>query len=262
VQACSQGQQLLLYRHQQHAENAFVGASASSSTSRSRKKVSVPAQSAQPSASAASASSTSSQSASTSASTASSRRKRTAPISESTAESKSVPAAPESKIDTQTAAPVLSAAEQAFAGSNLWGIIADTSGIVSHMYYVFSISNLYSYSFVINVAGSNSNQKDSSDIVNDEIQRFLNEQIECEPLRTEQEIEDYDPLTFWKTRTTIYPVLCRVVRKLLCMQATSAPSERVFSAAGQILNKRRMKLNPSTVMELCFLYCNRKIWSQ
>jgi hypothetical protein len=78
--------------------------------------------------------------------------------------------------------------------------------------------------------------------------------------RSDKEIDSFDPLLWWKDRQSKYPILSRLVRRILCIQATSAPSERIFSAAGQLLSKRRMRLAPSTVMQLLFLYCNRSRW--
>ena len=42
-------------------------------------------------------------------------------------------------------------------------------------------------------------------------------------------------------------------RKYLCIPATSVPSERAFSIAGHIVNRRRACLNPDSVNMLVFL---------
>jgi hypothetical protein len=43
----------------------------------------------------------------------------------------------------------------------------------------------------------------------------------------------------------------------LAIPATSAPSERVFSVAGNIVNKKRVRLKPDTVDLLIFLRGNK-----
>ena len=48
-----------------------------------------------------------------------------------------------------------------------------------------------------------------------------------------------DPAKFWKGAASNYPILGRVARKLLPIQATSAHNERDFSRAGQIRTAKR-----------------------
>ena len=48
-----------------------------------------------------------------------------------------------------------------------------------------------------------------------------------------------DPLKWWKENETRFTYLSKVAKKFLCIQATSIPSERLFSAAGNIVNKKR-----------------------
>jgi hypothetical protein len=45
----------------------------------------------------------------------------------------------------------------------------------------------------------------------------------------------------------------RTIKKILCIPATSAPSERVFSVAGLTIAKDRSNLAPHTAHELIFL---------
>ena len=46
------------------------------------------------------------------------------------------------------------------------------------------------------------------------------------------------PLKWWKnTGSKQFPLLFECAQKYLCMLATSVPSERVFSTAGNVLNK-------------------------
>jgi len=44
-----------------------------------------------------------------------------------------------------------------------------------------------------------------------------------------------------------------LARRILCIPASSAASERVFDAAGRLLEKRRTNLAPDSVYSLLFL---------
>lgn len=65
---------------------------------------------------------------------------------------------------------------------------------------------------------------------------------EEEPNKISKEIESYfssvnyhvddDPITWWKYNKNSFPNLFKLAIKYLCAQATSAPSERVFSKGG------------------------------
>lgn len=67
-----------------------------------------------------------------------------------------------------------------------------------------------------------------------------------------------DPLVWWRGHASELPHLARVARKLLCIPATSMPSERVFSASGQIVSTQRALLKPDKVNMLTFLHFNLK----
>jgi hypothetical protein len=74
---------------------------------------------------------------------------------------------------------------------------------------------------------------------------------ECPPVPL-----DVNPLQWWKENETKFPRLARVVKKYLCIPATSVPSERVFSTAGDILSAQRSRLKPKHVDTLIFLKKN------
>lgn len=67
---------------------------------------------------------------------------------------------------------------------------------------------------------------------------------------------DTDPLHWWKANETIFPRLSKLAKKHLCIPASSAPSERVFSAGGNIITCHRASLKPETVDRLVFLSRN------
>jgi hAT family C-terminal dimerisation region len=52
-----------------------------------------------------------------------------------------------------------------------------------------------------------------------------------------------NPLACWKGHKETFSILSQIARKLLCIPATSAPSERVFSVAGLPISKLRSRLD-------------------
>ncbi|XP_053571595.1 E3 SUMO-protein ligase ZBED1-like [Bombina bombina] len=65
-----------------------------------------------------------------------------------------------------------------------------------------------------------------------------------------------DPLAWWKANECKYRKLSRLAKAYLCISATSVPAERVFSAAGLIVNRLRNSLLPEHVDMLIFLNKN------
>ena len=60
---------------------------------------------------------------------------------------------------------------------------------------------------------------------------------------------------FWTQSKNLFPRLHSVFLKLCCVPASSAASERDFSAAGFILNNRRSSLDPKIVKDLMLIAC-------
>ena len=65
-----------------------------------------------------------------------------------------------------------------------------------------------------------------------------------------------NPLQWWKDNAFRYPLLSPVAQVLLSVPATSVPSERVFSTAGDICTAQRASLGPDQVDMLVFLKKN------
>ena len=65
---------------------------------------------------------------------------------------------------------------------------------------------------------------------------------------------DFDPLTWWYDNKREFPNLFILAKAVLGIPATSAPSERVFSVAGNISTRTRNRLSGHMVADLVFLH--------
>ena len=80
---------------------------------------------------------------------------------------------------------------------------------------------------------------------------------EMELYKTEQLLElDSDPLQWWHERMSIYPIMCKLAQKTFSFVATSVPSERLFSSAGNVITEKRSCLTPEHADQLIFLFEN------
>ena len=68
-----------------------------------------------------------------------------------------------------------------------------------------------------------------------------------------------DPLLYWEANTNRFPELSILSCKYLCVPATSAPVERIFSVAGRITRPDRSRLRPVMVESLVYITCNRHL---
>lgn len=62
-----------------------------------------------------------------------------------------------------------------------------------------------------------------------------------------------DPLLWWKNNEAKFPNLAKIAKKYLGIPATSVPSERLFSKAGELVSKKRNRLKPKNVDLILFL---------
>jgi hypothetical protein len=86
------------------------------------------------------------------------------------------------------------------------------------------------------------------------------------PLNSEDEFSRYlaepqinhndDPCLWWKSRELTFPFLSVLVKNILCIPASSASSERVFSTTGSILSSKRNRMTPFHLSALVFLNKN------
>lgn len=66
------------------------------------------------------------------------------------------------------------------------------------------------------------------------------------------------PLEWWKLNCKEFPNIWKLAIRILSIPATSAPSERVFSSAANVVNKKRVRLDPDTVDLLIYLRGNKE----
>jgi zinc finger BED domain-containing protein 1 (E3 SUMO-protein ligase ZBED1) len=60
-------------------------------------------------------------------------------------------------------------------------------------------------------------------------------------------------LLWWKKKEeALYPYIAKLAKKLLCIPATSAPAERLFSHAGLGIAKARTALLPENAFVIVF----------
>lgn len=74
------------------------------------------------------------------------------------------------------------------------------------------------------------------------------------------EDSDLSLLEWWKKNQCVFPRLSILARKYLGIPASSVPSERVFSLAGNIVNKKRSRMKPALVDSLIFLKMNMDVY--
>lgn len=69
--------------------------------------------------------------------------------------------------------------------------------------------------------------------------------------------KDVNILKWWKDHEKVLPLLAKLAKKVLTIPASSSKSERVFSAGGNFVTKRRNKLAPKKVEDLIMIKENK-----
>lgn len=91
------------------------------------------------------------------------------------------------------------------------------------------------------------------------------EQVGEQPEETDNANEDseelpgmIDPLVFYRKWKETHRIE-KLIKKYLCIPASSTPSERAFSDAGIVYNEQRAMLNPETAEKLIFISENQHL---
>jgi len=67
---------------------------------------------------------------------------------------------------------------------------------------------------------------------------------------------DGDVLAYWKTHSDTVPDLARFARSVLCIPASSASSERMFSLAGRTITDQRTSISSARAEQLIYIHQN------
>lgn len=74
-------------------------------------------------------------------------------------------------------------------------------------------------------------------------------------LHTAESDLDISPLEWWRQHEVNLPLVAMLAKKYLCVPATSSPSERAFSASGNIVTCKKSEnecLKPEKLVFLAF----------
>ena len=73
--------------------------------------------------------------------------------------------------------------------------------------------------------------------------------------------KDSNSLAWWKANCQRFSRMAKVARHMLAIPATSASSERLFSAAGRTVTKLRSSLKPENVQSVLYLNKNMDLYN-
>ena len=90
--------------------------------------------------------------------------------------------------------------------------------------------------------------------LSDEEEEPQGAKAEMQAYKAERRLKtDGCPLGWWRERKDNYPLLSKLARKYLAVQATSTPAERVMPTLGLVLNSKRQSLRGDLFDEIMFL---------
>jgi hypothetical protein len=111
------------------------------------------------------------------------------------------------------------------------------------------------------MCGNESSEEEDSETPEDAFVRAIDAQIERYkaekyPLLNADTQKYNCPLVWWSENATNYPDIWKLAVRILHIPATSAPAERVFSVASNVISNKRARLTPDNANLLIFLHDN------
>ena len=104
------------------------------------------------------------------------------------------------------------------------------------------VDDLLSFEASSDSNGSSPIHGPGSTVVEKEVTKF----------QADDSMDSHDPLLWWKSNESRYQTVARLAKQILCIQPTSVPAERLFSAAGSIVTRKRASLHPKMWTLCCF----------
>ena len=96
------------------------------------------------------------------------------------------------------------------------------------------------------ISTNGSIQLSSDELPSNEIKRY--------DAKKPESLDQKEPLKWWKMREHRFKYMLQHVKKTLCITASSVPSERLFSSAGNLVKEKRSCLSPENVDHLLYIY--------
>jgi hypothetical protein len=78
----------------------------------------------------------------------------------------------------------------------------------------------------------------------------------------EQVADHTNPLHWWRDNAARYPLLAVLARRVLCVPASSAPSERVFSHLNIVVEKRRSSILAGRAGKIALMRANKRLFRE
>ena len=92
---------------------------------------------------------------------------------------------------------------------------------------------------------------ESSEIITKEIQCYLATKTKVK--------DDSCPLNFYKSNELLLSNLTNIAKMLFSTTASSVPSECLFSSGGELVTKKRTRIQPECAEDLLFLKTNKDL---
>ena len=110
--------------------------------------------------------------------------------------------------------------------------------------------------FFDDIMDANDIDSEEDEVSDNEIMRECKDELTRYKRKKIAKDTDVDVLAWWRRNQELFPHLAVLARKYLSMQATSAPSERIFSRARQIIDEKRTRLGPEMAGSLLYVAMN------